>query len=98
MAYGIEELEKRNPLASPRFAKSEDVQGFPPTMISMNECNPLRDEGINFYRFLLHEGVEARCRQVMGTAHATEIFPTACPEISRETARNIADFCRDPGR
>ncbi len=98
MAYGIEELEKRNPLAWPRFAKSEDVQGFPPTMISVNECDPLRDEGINFYRFLLQEGIEARCRQVMGTAHATEIFPSACPEISRETARNIADFCRDPGR
>jgi acetyl esterase len=98
MAYGIEELEKQNPLAWPRFAKSEDVQGLPPTIISVNECDPLRDEGVNFYRLLLREGVQARCRQVMGTAHATEVFPTICPEISRETARNIADFCREPGR
>jgi acetyl esterase/lipase len=98
MAYGIEELEKQNPLAWPSFAKGKDVRGFPPTMISVNECDPLRDEGINFYRFLLQEGVQARCRQVMGTAHATEMFPTCCPEISRETARSIADFCRQPGR
>jgi acetyl esterase/lipase len=98
MAYGIEELEKRNPLAWPGFAKGEDVFGLPPTVISVNECDPLRDEGINFYRLLLREGVEARCRQVMGTMHGTEIFPIACPEISRDTARSIAEFCRDPGR
>jgi acetyl esterase len=98
MSYGIEELEKRNPLAWPGFAKGEDVRGLPPTMISVNECDPLRDEGIGFYRLLMREGVEARCRQVMGTAHGTEIIPVVCPEISRETARSIADFCRAPGR
>jgi len=98
MSYGIEELEKRNPLAWPSFAKGEDVRGLPPTMISVNECDPLRDEGIGFYRLLLREGVEARCRQVMGTMHGTEIFPIACPEISRDTARSIAEFCRNPGR
>lgn len=98
MSYGIEEFEKRNPLAWPGFAKGEDVRGLPPTMISVNECDPLRDEGIGFYRLLLREGVEARCRQVMGTMHGTEIFPIACPEISRDTALNIAEFCRRPGR
>jgi acetyl esterase/lipase len=98
MAYGIEELEKRNPLAWPGFATGEDVRGLPPTVISVNECDPLRDEGINFYRLLIREGVEARCRQVMGTIHGTEIFPIACPEISRDTARHIAEFCRHPGR
>jgi len=98
MSYGIEEFEKKNPLAWPSFATSEDVQGLPPTMISVNECDPLRDEGVGFYRLLLREGVEARCRQVMGTMHGTEIFPIACPEISRDTARSIAEFCRKPGR
>jgi acetyl esterase len=98
MAYGIEELEKHNPLAWPGFAKGEDVHGLPPTVISVNECDPLRDEGIGFYRLLLREGVEARCRQVMGTIHGTEIFPVVCPEISRDTARSIAEFCRHPGR
>jgi len=98
MAYGIEELEKRNPLAWPGFATGADVKGFPPTMISVNECDPLRDEGIEFYRLLLTEGVQANCRQVMGTAHGTEIFPIACPEISRETARSIVAFCHETSR
>ncbi|MDC1295228.1 alpha/beta hydrolase [Myxococcota bacterium] len=98
MAYGIEELEKQNPLAWPSFATAEGLTGLPPTMISVNECDPLRDEGIAFYRTLIEAGVEARCRQVMGTMHGTEIFPMVCPEISRDTAGSLADFCRNPGR
>ena len=98
MSYGIEEFEKGNPLAWPGFAKGEDVRGLPPTVISVNECDPLRDEGIEFFRLLLREGVEARCRQVMGTMHGTEAFPIACPEISRDTARDLAGFCQRPGR
>ena len=92
MAYGIEELERGNPLAWPGLARAEDVRGLPPTVVSVNECDPLRDEGIAFYRLLLAAGVPASCRQVMGTIHGTEIFPMTCPEISRETARSIAAF------
>ncbi|MAG31693.1 MAG: esterase [Deltaproteobacteria bacterium] len=95
MAYGIEELERKNPLAWPSFATEEDVAGFPPTVISVNECDPLRDEGIEFYRLLLRAGISARCRQVMGTLHGTEIFMVACPDVSRETASSIAHFCRE---
>ena len=98
MAYGIEELEAGNPLAWPGFAAVEDVKDLPATVISVNECDPLRDEGIEFYRLLLAAGVPAQCRQVMGTIHATEIFPIAAPEVSRETARSIADFCRGTTR
>ena len=94
MVYGIEAFESKNPLAWPGFARGEDVRGLPPTVISVNELDPLRDEGIAFYRLLLEEGVKAQCRQVMGTVHGTEILPNVCPEISRETARSIADFCR----
>ncbi len=93
VGYGIEAFRERNPLAWPSFATVEDVAGFPPTVISVNECDPLRDEGINFYRLLLRAGVPARCRQVMGTMHGTEIFTIACPEISRDTARDLAAFC-----
>ncbi len=94
MGYGIEAFNEQNPLAWPSFATAEDVAGFPPTVISVNECDPLRDEGINFYRLLLEAGVPARGRQVMGTSHGTEIFTIACPDISRDTARDIAAFCR----
>jgi len=95
MAYGIEEFKNGNPLAWPSFATEDDVRGLVPTVISVNECDPLRDEGIEFYRTLLRAGVSARCRQVMGTIHGTEIFSLACPDISRETAASIAQFCCD---
>ena len=95
VGYGIEAFDERNPLAWPSFAGVDDVAGLPPTVISVNECDPLRDEGINFYRLLLSAGVETRCRQVMGTMHGTEIFAIACPDISRDTARDIAGFARD---
>ncbi|MCE2407706.1 MAG: alpha/beta hydrolase [Pseudomonadales bacterium] len=98
MAYGIDELTNENPLAWPSFAKESDVNGLPATMISVNECDPLRDEGINFYRFLLSAGVRAYCRQVMGTTHAAEIFPAACPDIARETAVSLAAFARGETR
>ncbi len=95
MAYGIKELENQNPLAWPSFATIDDVTGLPPTVISVNECDPLRDEGIEFYRLLVNAGVSAQCRQVMGTIHGTEIFSLACPDISHETAASIARFCRN---
>ena len=95
MGYGIEEVEKENPLAWPGFATEDDVRGLVPTIISVNECDPLRDEGVNFYRLLIRAGVPTRCREVIGTVHGTEIFPIACPEISRDTAVSIADFCKN---
>ncbi|MDE2893718.1 MAG: alpha/beta hydrolase [Chloroflexota bacterium] len=90
MGYGIEAFESEDPLAWPLFASSEDVIGLPMTVISVNECDPLRDEGIAFYRLLLDAGQPARCRQVMGTIHGTEVFPMACPDVSRDTARDLA--------
>ncbi|HWF75681.1 MAG TPA: alpha/beta hydrolase fold domain-containing protein [Caulobacteraceae bacterium] len=94
MAYGIEQLEAKNPLAWPLFATEDDVKGFPYTVISVNECDPLRDEGIAFYRLLLRAGVPARCRQAMGTIHGAEIFAVCCPDVSRDAARDIASVAR----
>ncbi len=95
MAYGMEQLDAKNPLAWPDFATEEDLQGLVPTVISVNECDPLRDEGIEFYRKLLKAGVPARCRQMMGTIHGSEIMAVASPDISRDSAAAIAQFCRE---
>lgn len=94
MGYGIEAFEAEDPLAWPAFASDDELKGLPPTVISVNECDPLRDEGIVFYRRLMAAGVAARCRQVMGTIHGTEIFAISCPDISRDTARDLAGFAR----
>jgi len=95
MGYGIEAFEAGDPLAWPLFATVDDVAGLPPVVINVNECDPLRDEGIEFYRLLMQAGVPARCRQQMGTMHGTEIFTIACPDVSRDTARDLAAFARD---
>ena len=94
LSYGIDALNAKDPLAWPGFASSDDVTGFPPTVISVNECDPLRDEGIGFYRLLLKAGVPARGRMVLGTMHATELVPILCPEISHDTARDLAAFAK----
>jgi acetyl esterase len=92
LAYGIEAFEAKDPLAWPLFATVDDVAGLPPVVINVNECDPLRDEGIEFYRLLLEAGVAARCRQQMGTMHGTEVFAIVCPDVSRDTARDVAGF------
>lgn len=94
MAYGIEQLEARNPLAWPAFATEADVAGFPPTIIAVNECDPLMDDGVAFYRLLLRAGVNARAKIVMGTVHATEMFCLPCPEISTDAARELVALAR----
>ena len=57
VAYGVEHFEAENPLAWPSFATVDDVAGLPRTFISVNEADPLRDEGVDFYRLLLDAGV-----------------------------------------
>ena len=93
LIYGIDAYKNKDPLAWPSFATADDVKGLPKTFIIVNECDPLRDEGVNFYRLLREADVDAQCRQVMGSVHGTEIF-LGCIEISDETAMSIANFCR----
>jgi acetyl esterase len=92
--YGIEAFEAGDPLAWPSFATHDDVRGLPRVVVHVNECDPLRDEGLEFYRLCLAAGVPARARMSMGTMHGTEIFPLACPEISADTARDLAAFAK----
>ena len=77
-------------LAAGQAASCSTVTLSPATVVTA-ECDPLRDEGVNFYRLLIANGQPARCRQAMGTIHGTEIF-LACPDISRDAARDLAGF------
>merc|ERR1711988_1458507 len=83
----------QNPLAWPYYATEADVIGLPPICISVNELDPLRDEGLAFYRTLVKAGVPATARTVHGTVHAMDLmmFATA-PEISWSTLRDIRSF------
>ena len=94
MGYGIEAFKDKNPLAWPGFATTDDVSGFPPSMISVNELDPLRDEGVDFYRLLLKAGVQAQCLIRMGTSHGSEVVAQKIEHIAEEAAGSIAHFCR----
>lgn len=95
LVYGIEAFRQGDPLAWPGFATVDDLTGLPPVKININECDPLVDDGTDLYRKLLQAGVAARCRIAVGTIHATEPFVVLCPDISRDLARDMADFARE---
>jgi len=46
----------KNILAFPGYCTVDDLVGFPPCAIVVNEFDPLRDEGIDLYRKLLQAG------------------------------------------
>jgi acetyl esterase/lipase len=82
-----------NPLAWPIQASTEDLTGLPPHIISVNELDPLRDEGLVFYRKLLAAGVSAVAKTVHGTPHAGDMsFADFAPDIYQETARSLHGF------
>ncbi len=84
-----------NPLAWPYHATSKDLSGLPPHIISVNELDPLRDEGLAYYRKLLASGNSAVARTVHGTQHAGDVtFPDFTPDLYAETLRSLCGFAQ----
>ncbi len=84
-----------NPLCWPYHASVAELEGLPPHVISVNELDPLRDEGLGYFRKLMQAGVDARGRTVNGTVHAADVlFPNAIPEVTNTTISDIASFAR----
>ena len=82
-----------NALAWPYFATGADLHGLPPHVISVNQLDPLRDEGLAYFRKLLDAGGRAVSRTVNGTCHAGDcIFRSAMPDVFLATVRDIKGF------
>lgn len=60
--------------ASPLLATKEDLKGFPPTLIFVDEADPLREEGEQFGRNLIAAGVEAVVFRTLGVTHCASMF------------------------
>jgi acetyl esterase len=83
----------RNPLAWPHFATDDDLRGLPPHVISVCELDPLRDEGLAYYRKLLAAGVDTTGRTVLGVVHAGDIiFQGALPDVFAATVADVHRF------
>ncbi len=93
--YDPEGANATNPLAWPYHASADDVTDLPPHVISVNELDPLRDEGLAYYRKLVAAGVPAVGRTVLGTCHAGDcLLPAAMPDVAAATLDDIAAFAR----
>jgi len=82
-----------NPLTWPYFATEADVQGLPPHVIAVNELDPLRDEGIAYFRLLQRAGVPVVGRVNLGVTHGADMaFRVAIPEAYQAAVRDIRGF------
>ena len=91
--YDPDDENASNPLCWPYVAETADLVGLPPHVISVNELDPLRDEGLRYFQKLLAAGVSATSRTVNGTCHAGDcLFRGAMPEVFAATIRDINGF------
>jgi acetyl esterase/lipase len=84
-----------NPLAWALNTPVEELAGMPPHVISVNELDPLRDEGLAYYRKLLAAGVSTVGRIVTGTVHGGDVLLAgAIPDVHRASIDDVSAFAR----
>lgn len=79
-------------------AADDELRGMPPHVISVNELDPLRDEGLQYYRRLLRAGVPAVGRVVAGTCHGGDLLMGhVMPEVFDASVRDVSGFAKSLG-
>jgi acetyl esterase/lipase len=92
-AYDPEGAHSADPECWPYAARVDDLRDMPPHVISVNELDPLRDEGLAYYRRLAAAGVSASARIVPGTCHGGDLlFGGAMPAVHAATVRDVWSF------
>jgi acetyl esterase len=80
------------------MATDDELGGLPPHVISVNELDPLRDEGLQYYRRLVHAGVPTVGRVVAGTCHGGDMLMAGVmPEVFDASMRDVSGFAKSLG-
>jgi len=74
----------RDATAFAGIATDEELVGLPPHVISVNELDPLRDEGLVYYRRLVRDGGDL-------------LFPGVMPEVFAASMRDVSGFAKSLG-
>lgn len=94
--YDPDDANRTNPLAWPYHVSVEELRDLPPHVISVNELDPLRDEGLAYYRKLLAADVPTVGRTVNGTCHAADILmPGDMADVYAASASDLAAFAHN---
>jgi acetyl esterase/lipase len=97
-AYDPTGENAENPLCWPYFATEADVEGLPPHVVTVNELDPLRDEGIAYFRTLQRAGVPVVGRVNLGLTHAADMsFRQAVVDAYKAAVRDIRGFAGSLG-
>ncbi len=91
--YDPDGSHTRNPLCWPSWACAEDLAGLPPHVVTVDELDIFRDEGLDYYRALVRAGVNATARINAGICHAGEImFRDTMPDLYLAAVADIRAF------
>ena len=86
-------VDSKNPIAWPYHADKTMLEGLPPHVITVNELDPLRDEGLAYSEKLKEAGINISSKIIQGTVHAAEnIFPLDISEIHNQAIQDIKNF------
>lgn len=91
-AYLDDNTEQVSPYAVP--ARAKDLSNLPPTFITINQFDPLRDEGLEFARRLAHANVPTELHLYAGTFHGSSAIVAAAAVSERQNADIRNAFCR----
>jgi acetyl esterase len=79
------------------WATDGELNALPPHVISVNEMDPLRDEGLLYYRRLVRAGVPAVGRMVLGTCHGCDLLLGGyMPEVFHASILDVSGFAKSP--
>jgi acetyl esterase len=89
---GATELDGGDGLPYAAPSRMEDLSGLPPAFVAVCEFDPLRDEGIEYARRLLADGVSTELHHYPGTFHGSAIVEDAA--VSRRMWADHLDALR----